>query len=86
MQVSDHAREYEVLAMRLLLAWLHDDPAETAYHCWAIAAESGCNHRQFQVANRTAREAAGWWKASGRTEDGRQRINAKLEKLTGVPA
>jgi hypothetical protein len=77
--------DYEVLAMRLLLAFLADDHDELAHLCGRVLGESGCTVRQFQVAVRTAREAASWWKDAGRAEDGRRRITAKLDKLM-VPA
>lgn len=79
-------RDSEILAMRLILAYLSDDPDETAYLVWAIMAEAGCSSEQFQVAARTARESASWWKEYGAAEQGRARILAKLDKLTGVPA
>lgn len=79
-------RDSEILAMRLILAYLGDDTDETAYLVWAIQDESGCSRDQFQVAARAAREAASWWKEHGEVEQARARILAKLDKLTGVAA
>lgn len=78
--------DYQIRAMRLLLAFLSDDIAEMQYHTWAIADETGCDQSQFQVAMRTAHECASWWKEHGEVEQARTRILAKLEKLTGVAA
>lgn len=77
-----NSTDYEVLAMRLLLAFLSDDAAEITFQCWAIMDQSGCDKIQFQVAARTAREAASWWKEHDAAEDGRAHILAKLKKLT----
>lgn len=65
---------------------LSDDEAELKYHLQAIADEAGCSRDQFQVAARTAYECASWWRDTDSVEEGRQRLLAKLEKLTGVPA
>lgn len=81
-----NSQEYEVLAMRLLLAYLTEDDDESAFLVWAVLDESGCSREQFQVAARTAREAASWWHSGGCAEHGRRRILSKLERLTGVAA
>ncbi|WP_199255612.1 hypothetical protein [Mycolicibacterium mengxianglii] len=78
-------RDSEILAMRLLLAYLEESPDESAYLAWAIQDELGVSREHFEVAVRTARAAARWWNDNGEVEQARTRLLEKLEKLA-VPA
>jgi hypothetical protein len=82
-RLSGH--DFEVLALRLILAYLADDPAETTALVGIMVNETGATRAQFELAEHTAREAAGWWKRAnggvGGAEKARTMLYRKLEAL-----
>lgn len=71
----------EILALRLILAQLADTPDEAAYYSWLVLADSNCTRDSFDVAVRTAREAARWWRSIGNVEHARELVGARLQQF-----
>lgn len=75
----------ELLAARLILALLQDDPCERAYRVRAIREESGLDPARFLLALATAEEAASWWRfRPEHVELGRGMLTARILELEGV--
>lgn len=77
------AEDYQLLALRLIMANLCEDPEEVAYHVWSIQYQTEYPADHFELAATTAREAASWWRRTPEgPEKARAMITRKLEKLT----
>lgn len=71
----------EVLALRLLLAFLEDDPAEQALQVLTVANDSGIPAERWELSTQTAMAAAKFWRQMD-AELGRRLILARLLELT----
>ncbi|MDP7725094.1 hypothetical protein [Mycobacterium sp. TY814] len=78
-------RHTEVLAHRLLLAFLEDDPAERALQVLAVANDSGIRAERWELSCQTAMAAANFWRQTD-AELGRRLILARLLELTEIDA
>ena len=74
-------KDFEILAMRLILAHLADDSEETNALIRALVYETGATYYQFELADATAREAAGWWKRANGAEKARDLLYRRLDRL-----
>lgn len=77
----------ELLAARLILALLQDDPCERTYRVRVVREESGLDPSRFLLALATAEEAASWWRfRPDSVEVGRDLLTARILELEGVLA
>lgn len=71
----------EVLACRLILAHLLDDPADREAASWCIKDDTGQPFAYFEMANRSAQVAANFWRKSGQVESARTALTERLRQL-----
>lgn len=75
----------ELLAARLILALLQDDPCERHWRVRQVREESGLDACRFALALATAQEAASWWPDDAR-DLARWSLTERIAELSGVPA
>lgn len=77
----------ELLATRLILALLQDDPCERDFRVRQVRDDAGLDPSRFVLALATAEEAARWWGHDPEHRDlARAMLTARIEKLAGVAA
>jgi hypothetical protein len=80
MDVRTHT---EILACRLILAYLLDDPVEMEFQVYAVGDESELPYEQFRLANYTAATAAQFWRDTN-PRLARKLLTERLGELTAV--
>lgn len=76
-----YSHRCEVLACRLILAHLLDDPADREAASWQIQAETGEPFAYFEMANRSARVASDHWREICQVESARTALTERLRQL-----
>lgn len=78
--------DLQVLSCRLILALLLEDQDESDDHVEGIRIASGLTRNQFQIAWRSAWEAAYYWKQRGQAEQARTGLLERIEEFVDMAA
>lgn len=84
-RLNDRQRALDILACKLMLAYMETGPAERALKVWTVEYESGLSRDVLDSAGVTAWQAARFWRSTD-PDLGLRLMRDRLAELTEVAA